>query len=297
MVITNELIREGVGIDLKKPVRFKNMGLLNSNLPDVLSFIEDEKLINQLTMNRNICGVFITQSLTKKIADISVKTILCDDPRFYYYSLYNYCANKNYKQKPSTIHTSAIIHPKAYVSDYNVLIGANVVVGPNVSILPDVEIGNDCLVRAGTVLGCDDAEIKCTSHGIFRIIHDGKLIIGERVEIGANCTIDKGFSFQNTVIGDEAKIANTTYIGHSVKIGKQCLLLGCTISGSTIVQDNVRINPGAIITNQVTIGKGAEVSLGAVVVQSVAPNEKVSGNFATEHKKFMYNYAKIFGPF
>lgn len=297
MVITNEMIKEAVGIDLKKPVEFKNLALINSNLSDVLSFVDHEKYISQLTRNKNVRGVFITLLLAKKMANIPVEKIICDDPRFYFFSLYNYCANKNYKQKPSTIHTSASIHPKAYVSDYNVLIGANVVVGPNVSILPDVEIGNDCLVRAGTVLGCDDAEIKCTSHGIFRVIHDGKLIIGERVEIGANCTIDKGFSFQNTVIGDETKIANTTYIGHSVKIGKQCLLFGCTISGSTIVQDNVRINPGAIITNQVIIGKGAEVSLGAVVVQSVTPNEKVSGNFAMEHKKFMYNYAKIFGPF
>lgn len=296
MVITNEMIKESLDLNLSEPVRFENLGFLNSKQPDVLSFIENEKFISQLVSNKNIQGVFVTLELAARISSISVKKIVCDDPRFCFYTLYNYKAKKSYKKRSTIIHALSIVHPRAYVSEYNVQIGENVIVEPNATIMPDVIIGKDCIIGAGSVIGCDDAEINHTSRGIFRVIHDGMLLIGDRVEIGANCTIDKGFSFQNTVIGNDTKIANSTYIGHSVQIGRRCMLLCCSILGSAIICDNARINPRSIISNQITIGEGAVISLGAVVVTSVPAHQKVTGNFAVKHTKFLYNYSKLFGP-
>lgn len=295
MEINNALLEKGVGLKLDQQFTFANLGLITSELPNVLSFIESDKFVEKLLTNENIRGVLVAPEVAKKING-EVTKLVCDDPRYYFYALYNYRALKTYVRKPSQIHPTAKIHPRAFVSDYNVEIGANVIVEPNATILPDVTLGADCLVGAGTVLGCDDAEIKRTSRGMLRVVHDGRLIIGDRVEIGAGCTIDKGFSFQDTVIGEDTKIANTTYIGHSVQIGKRCLLLCCTILGSSVVEDNARINPKAIISNQIRIGEGATVSLGAVVVSSVPRNGHVSGNFAVDHRKFLYHYSRTFGP-
>ncbi|OGC04156.1 hypothetical protein A2276_06045 [candidate division WOR-1 bacterium RIFOXYA12_FULL_43_27] len=292
MRITNETIKEGAGILLKESVGFEFLGPLDNNLSNTLGFIEDEKYLANLSSNKNISGVFVTKELSLKITDRTTTKIICDEPRYYFYLLFNYLAKKNYKKKPSLIHPSATIHPSAFISDYNVQIGENVVIGPHVAILSDVIVGNNCVVKAGTVLGCDDAEEKRTSRGLLHIFHDGMLIIGDQTEIGANCTIDKGFSYKNTVIGNGTKIANTAYIAHSVHVGNGCLICACKICGSAVIHDNVRINPGAVIKDQITVGEGAVVSIGSVVVRSVPANQKVTGNFAIEHKKFIYEHAK-----
>jgi acetyltransferase-like isoleucine patch superfamily enzyme len=297
MLITPMLIREATGLGDVPDKTFENLGLLNSPLIGLLSFIEDEKYFTPLSENRGLQGVFTTAALAARLKSTPVTAILCDDPRYFYYTLYNYRAKTNYRKTPSRIHSSVVIHPRAYVSEYNVSIGENSIVEPNATVLPDVVIGRDCRVGAGSVLGCEEAEIKRTSRGIFRIIHDGRLVIGDRVDICSNCTIDKGFYLADTAIGNDTKIASTTLIGHSVRVGERCLLLCCTLLGSAVIEDDVRINPGAIVVNQMNVGRNAEVSVGAVVVQPVPAGSRVSGPLAIDHGQFMHRYAKLFGPF
>jgi len=294
--ITQDEIGEALGLHTDD-VQFRELGLLYTRQPDSLSFIEKVRYVEQLKANKNITGVFATEGVAKLLAGSAITTIVCDDPRYYFYTLYNYCARTFYVKTPTEIHPSALVHPRAYVAEHNVVIGAQTVVEPNATILPDVKLGVACFVGANTVLGCDDAEIKRTSKAIFKVVHDGRLIIGDRVEIGVNCTVDKGFSFQNTIIGDDTKLANATFVGHSVVVGKRCLLLACTVLGSAHVDDDVRINPGAVVSNKVKVGSKANITLGAIVVQDVPEGGHVTGNFGIDHARFMYKFAKTFGPF
>lgn len=294
--ITGKFIGEILNLPLSKGYYGNKLGLVddfsNNSEIDLITFIDNTKYIKNIINNSRIKSIFTTPEIWNKFKKTLLQPIFCDDPRFYFYSLYNYIARVNYKKESSIIAESAKIHPRSFVSEYNIVIGENTVIEPNVAIFPDVEIGDNCIIGANSVIGCDDAEVKKTTKGLIRVFHDGKLIISNNVEIGANCTIDKGFSSKPTLIGNNTKIANNTLVGHSAIIGCNSLLLCCTILGSAVVGDNVRINPGAIISNGVVVSEYAIISLGSVVVENVLPYKKVTGNFAIDHVKFLRSFQK-----
>jgi len=294
-MIDAAMIGEALGVTAPVEARFRQLGALNSEEPATLSFIESARYLPQLHANPNVTGIFVTPVLSPQ-ARVSHR-IVCNDPRGAFFRLHNWRAAKIYVTRPTVIDPTATIDPSAYVAGHNVVVGPGCTVQARAVVLPDVFVGANSVIGVNTVVGCDDAEVKRTSEGLLKVVHDGRLILGERVEIGANCTIDKGFSGRDTEIGCGTKLANATYVGHSARIGRNCMLLGCTVLGSAVIGDDVRINPGAIISNQVRVASRAEVSLGAIVVQHVPEGTRVTGNFAMEHQRFLYRYSKVFGPF
>ncbi|MTI38250.1 DapH/DapD/GlmU-related protein, partial [Fulvivirga lutimaris] len=145
-----------------------------------------------------------------------------------------------------------------------------------------------------TVVGSEGFEHKKTTKGILSVKHDGKVIIGKDVYIGALNAISKGFSYRNTIIGDSTKTDNLVHIAHCVQIGERCLLPASSmIAGSTTLEDDVWIGPGSSISSQLTIGKNGFISIGSVVTKNVNMNEKVTGNFAIPHRKFLKHIRNI----
>lgn len=65
------------------------------------------------------------------------------------------------------------------------------------------------------------------------------------------------------------------------------------VSGSTIVEKGARISPGAVIRSSKRIGENAWITLGALVTKDVEKGERVSGNFAIEHKKLLEHINEI----
>jgi UDP-3-O-[3-hydroxymyristoyl] glucosamine N-acyltransferase len=166
-------------------------------------------------------------------------------------------------------------------------IADNVIIEPNVTILPDVTIGKNCIIRAGAVLGSEGFEHKRTKFGILPVFHDGKVIVGDDVEIGANTCVDKGFAWRNTSIGNQTKIDNLVHIGHGAQVGEKCLITACSQIGASDIGDNVWVGPNANILSQHSIGNSAVITVGAVVTTDVAPGKRVTGNFAIDHQKFI----------
>ena len=290
--ITGKYIEKIVNLSLTKGYYGNKLSLVddfsNNSEIDLITFIDDKKYLKNVLNNNRIRSIFTTYEIWNELMDTNIQPIICDDPRFYFYSLYNYIANSNYKKTRSIIAGTAKIHPMALISEFNVVIGRNVEIGPNVTILPDVEVGENSVILAGAILGCKGFELKRTKKGILSVTHDGKLIIGNDVQIGYNTTIYKGFFNNNTIIGDSTKIDNLVYIAHGVKIGKECFIVGNSmISGSTELGDRVWVGPGAIISNKLKIGNDSFISIGSVVTQDVMTNQRVTGNFAIEHKKFV----------
>jgi UDP-3-O-[3-hydroxymyristoyl] glucosamine N-acyltransferase len=270
---------------------FEKLGPVNSTHSATLSFIDDSKYLDQLNANHNITGVFAEKALASRI--IGKSLLLVSDPRYYFFTLFNDLAVRNAVKFESRISGKALIHPKASVSDHNVIIGDNTVIGPNVSILPDVEIGRDCVIQAGAVIGSVGFEYKRTSRGIVPVVHDGKVIIGDKVEVGANTTIDKGFSFRNTIIGDETKLDNLVYVAHAVHIGRGCFVVAsAALMGSVTVGEKVWIGPHVTVVPGLTVNDRAFVSVGSVVTKNVEAGLHVTGNFAIPHKVFLDNLKK-----
>jgi UDP-3-O-[3-hydroxymyristoyl] glucosamine N-acyltransferase len=170
------------------------------------------------------------------------------------------------------------VHPSAIVAD-DVTIGLGSSIGPGVVLERGVVVGRDCnlmarvVVHAGTLLGDRvvvqaGAVLGSTGFGYARssetgeyllFPQQGRLVIEDDVEIGANTTIDRG-ALGETRIGRGTKIDNLVHIGHNCVIGNNVVIAAQTgISGSSIVED------GAILGGQVGIGEHATVGAGVIL--------------------------------
>ena len=169
------------------------------------------------------------------------------------------------------IGAGAVIEENVCIGDYTT-IGANSVIGksahigthcridPNVTIYADARLGDHVIIQAGTVLGSTGFGYVQDEHGRHQLFPQvGSLLIEDDVEIGANCTVDRG-SLDQTVIHRGARLDNMVHVAHNVEIGENAVIAAQTgISGSS------RIGPGAIIGGQVGIGEHAEVEGGTIL--------------------------------
>jgi len=163
----------------------------------------------------------------------------------------------------------SVVMPNVFLGN-NVSIGKNCIIYPNVTILDDCIIGNDVIIQSGTVIGSDAFYYnKKTNRDIHykKMTSCGRVVIENGVEIGANCSIDRGVS-GDTVIGAGTKMDNLIHIGHDTEIGKNCLFAGQVgIAGATIIEDNVILWGQVGVSKTLTIGKDA-----VVLAQSGVPS-------------------------
>ena len=181
----------------------------------------------------------------------------------------------------------------------DVLIGNGTYIHPHVCVYKDCQIGNDCLIHSGARIGPDGFRFtQDIDRGLVRKwLHVGKVIIGDRVEIGANCTIDRAtFEDDATILADDVKLDDQVHIGHNTKILARSLIAAQTcISGSVKVGEDVWIGAGVTISNNVSVGDRAKVLLNAVVAYDVLEDEMVSGFYAMPHKQWKIAYQYLRG--
>ncbi|HAY95336.1 UDP-3-O-(3-hydroxymyristoyl)glucosamine N-acyltransferase [Shewanella sp.] len=193
------------------------------------------------------------------------------------------------------IHPSAQIDPSAHLGEgvaigANAVIGANVILGENVQIgagvvlgqdvvigsktrlwanvtvYHDVHLGQDCIIHSGAVLGSDGFGYANERGQWIKIPQTGGVRIGDRVEIGANSTVDRGALghteihdgviidnqvqiAHNDIIGENTAIAGSTTVAGSVTIGKYCIIGGsCAIAGHLSIADGVHVSGATNIT-------------------------------------------------
>ena len=168
----------------------------------------------------------------------------------------------------------------------NVFLGNNVVVGhgciihPNVTIYDDCVIGNHVEIHSGTVIGSDAFYFntkKNREHWFKKMKSCGIAEIEDNVEIGANCTIDRGVS-DSTVIGSGTKMDNLIHIGHDVVIGKNCLIAAQVgIAGGTALGDGVTLWGQVGVNKTITIGNNAVVMGQSGVTSSIEPDKTYWG--------------------
>lgn len=296
MKIDNDLVYKATKYKFDQKIELDNVGLLATDScgQTLLSFIEDKKYILSLNGNQSIKGIFCSQEIVDtKLLRGDIEAIVVDDPKWFFFSIVDYLGRNKIRQQ-TQIDDSAIISPTAYVSPVGVTIGRNCIIEPNVTIMRDVVIGDNVIIRAGSVIGVDGFEHKRTTRGILSVTHDGQVIIGNNVEVGANSNVAKGFSYRSTIIGENTKIDALVHYAHGVQCKNDCLIAAnATIAGNVDIGRKVWIGPSAVISNRIELEDECFITLGSVVVRKVKQGETVTGNFAMLHAKFLKNMRRM----
>jgi UDP-3-O-[3-hydroxymyristoyl] glucosamine N-acyltransferase len=182
------------------------------------------------------------------------------------------------------ISKEAVVMPGAVIGNH-VKIGSGTVIYPNVVIMDHCIIGKNVILQAGTVIGSDAFYYnKKTSGEIHyrKMLSCGRVIIEDYVEIGANCTIDRGVS-GDTLIGAGTKIDNLVHIGHDTVVGKNCLFAGQVgIAGASVIEDEVILWGQVGVSKTLKIGKGAEVYAQSGVPASLEAGKRYFGSPAED---------------
>jgi len=192
----------------------------------------------------------------------------------------------------STVEEGARIHANCSVG-YGSHVGKDSVIYANVTLYHDVQIGRHVILHSGTVVGSDGFGFVRTEDGISKIPQAGGVVIGDEVEIGANCAIDRG-TLGPTEIQQGPKIDNLVQIAHNVKIGKYCFIAGQVgIAGSATIEDQVTIAGQVGIVGHITVGKGAIIAAQSGVSKPVRPRTLMFGYPAQEMRKARRELANI----
>jgi UDP-3-O-[3-hydroxymyristoyl] glucosamine N-acyltransferase len=169
------------------------------------------------------------------------------------------------------------LHPGAVVGADCVL-GRGVVLHPNVVLYEGVILGDRVEVHAGTVLGGDGFGYRLVDGRHVKVPQTGGVQIDADVEIGSNCSVDRG-TFESTTIGEGSKIDNLVMIGHNNRIGRHNLLCGQVgIAGSCRTGDYVVMAGQAGIKDHTEIGDRVVVGAQAGVHRNVPGGQQVLGS-------------------
>ena len=216
------------------------------------------------------------------------------------------------------IHPSAVVHasvviPETAVIGPGVVVGANVVLGERVVLMANAvvehnasigegsvlhpgcvvshgcEIGSNVMLKAGCVIGSEGFGFaQDEKRRNYRIPHTGKVIIGDRVVIGANTTIDRA-TYGATIIRSGVIIDALCHIGHNVEIGEDCILCAHTgISGSSKFGQRVIASGQTGVLDHITVASDSVLLHRAGVNRSI----KEPGMYAGGPTQPLQNYLK-----
>ncbi len=185
----------------------------------------------------------------------------------------------------------AMIHAHTSIGNH-CKIGNATKIFSGVSIYDECEVGNECTIHAGAIIGADGFGFAPQDDNVYnKIPQIGNVIIEDRVEIGANTTIDRA-TIGSTLIRKGAKIDNLIQIAHNVEIGENTVIAAQTgISGSTKIGKNCMIGGQVGIIGHLTIADGVKIAAQAGVGKSInEENAIVEGSPAFNIRDYQRSY-------
>jgi len=184
----------------------------------------------------------------------------------------------------AVIGEGTIVQPGTFIGNH-VTIGRNCLIHANVSIYDHTVVGDDVIIHSNSVLGADAYYFQRRPEGYKKFESCGRVVLGNRVEIGALCSIDKGVT-GDTFIDEGTKLDNHCQVGHDTYIGKNCLIGShAAIAGVTRIEDDVIIWGRVAINKDLVIGKGAVILATSAVDKSLPGGKTYFGVPADEVRK------------
>lgn len=216
-------------------------------------------------------------------------------------------------EEGAEVDPSACIGPQASIGA-GAVIAAGVMIGPgssvgararigcrtrlaaNVTLYHDVTIGEDCVLHSGCVVGSDgfgfapDRE----TGGWCKIHQLGGVCVGNRVEIGACTTIDRG-ALTDTEIHDGVIIDNLVHVAHNCIIGENTAIAAkCGIAGSTRIGRNCTLAGAVGVTGHIEIADNVHFTGMTMVTKSISePGSYSSGTAASSTREWRKNAVRF----
>lgn len=192
----------------------------------------------------------------------------------------------------AVIGDSAIIYPGVFVGP-DVSIGKNCILYPNAVVYDGCKLGDNVIINANATIGKDGYGYATHEGKHYKIPQIGIVVIGDDVEIGSNCCIQRG-TIEDTVIGTGCKIGDLTNIGHGAKIGNHCLLVGQVgVAGSTTIGNHCVIGGQVGIVGHIKIGNCVSIGAQAGVINDIPDGKNVVGAPAFDAIKAKRAYGMI----
>ena len=285
-----------------------NIKTLSSAKKGDLSFLDNMRYLKDIT-NCKASAIIVPSKLKN---ELDTKAVILKSDNAYasfakamqkFYPLRdNERSSKNLKTK-ITIHADSKVSENSYIEKNvhvmegteikhfstigpNVIIGRNCFIGSNVNISNTI-IGDCTVINSGTVIGGDGFGFAPIDGQFIKVPQIGIVIIGDNVEVGSNCTIDKG-SINHTEIKNGVKIDNLVHIAHNVIINENTAIAGQTgIAGSTTIGKNVMIGGQVGIAGHLSIGNNVKIGAQAGVTKNIKDNVSVSGTPAVKLSSYL----------
>lgn len=166
------------------------------------------------------------------------------------------------------IDQQAVLLANCYVGTQS-RIGARTLLHPNSTVYQGCTIGEDVVIHTGAVIGSDGFGFVKQQNRWIKVPQVGAVQIGNRCEVGANTTIDRG-AINDTIIEDDVILDNLIQIGHNVKIGQGTAIAACSgVAGSTTIGKNCLIGGRTGIVGHIDITDNVNIVASSNVGQSV----------------------------
>ncbi len=255
-----------------------------------LCFVDHPKYYNTC-LNSAATHIIIN---TKNVTIPEEKNLLVvDDPFEAYLKIADHFrpfhATKNLQNENAVIGEGTVVMPNVFIGK-DVKIGNDCIIHPNVTLMDYTEIGNNVIIQSGTVIGSDAFYYNTKKNRDVwykKMQSCGNVIIENDVEIGANCTIDRGVT-ASTRIGKGTKIDNLVHIGHDTNVGRNCLFAAQVgIAGACIIKDGVTLWGQVGVSKTLTIGENAILYAQSGVPSSLEGNKTYFGSPVIEAKEKM----------
>lgn len=272
-----------------------NLSTIDNASEGSITFLTNQKYLHSLD-NCMASAIVVSKEFKE---DNRFNFLKSEDPYLTYAKLSKIFKYEEESLSPS-IHESAVISELSSIGN-NVHIGPNVFIGPNCSIkdnvfihancsiVKNVSISSNCLIHPGCVLGSDGFGFAPSQNGYVKIEQLGGLKIGKNVEIGANCSIDRG-ALDDTEIKDGVILDNLIHIAHNVILGEDsAIAASCAIAGSTKIGKNFRMGGLSGVLGHLEICDNVSVGAHTLITKYIKePGDYVGIMPAQSHK----NWAK-----
>ena len=164
------------------------------------------------------------------------------------------------------------------VVENNVTIGADTVLHSHVFIGSGCIVGSQCEIHPHTSVGSDGFGYAVGAGGrSTKISHLGIVTLGDRVEIGSNCAIDRG-TIDSTYIRSGTKLDNICHIAHNCDLGEDGFYTaGFMMAGSTTIGKRFMTGGNSVVGTHLTLADDVILAGRSTVTNDVKEGGQYGG--------------------